>query len=99
MSKLSTVDKSREKIKGSGRVAGTPNKTTKSTKEALQEAFERLGGVDSLVIWGKDNQTEFYKLWSKIIPLDVNANVSGGITVNITRFTDDDSNTPEQLET
>lgn len=99
MTESSTVDKNRGKIKGSGRVAGTPNKATRNTKEALQEAFEKLGGVNSLVSWGKDNQTEFYKLWSKIIPLDVNANVSGGITVNITRFTDDDSNTSKQLET
>lgn len=79
---------------GAGRPKGSLNKLTRTTKDALVDAFERLGGVDSLVAWGKDNQTEFYKLWSKIIPLDVNANVSGGITVNITRFTNDDSNTP-----
>lgn len=90
-----------ENIKGSagaGRPKGSLNKLTRTTKDALTEAFERLGGVDSLVIWGEENRTEFYKLWSKIIPLDVNANVSGGITVNVTRFTDDNSNATKQLE-
>lgn len=55
-----------------GRVAGSPNKFTKSVKEAFAEAFEKLGGAQALMAWGKDNPTEFYKLASKLIPAEVN---------------------------
>ena len=43
----------------------------RSAKAQLEMAFHKLGGVDGLVKWGKDNRTDFYKLWSKIIPLSV----------------------------
>lgn len=55
-----------------GRKKGTPNKTTAEVKKALCEAFEKLGGVPALVEWGKENQTEFYKLWVKLIPVQQN---------------------------
>jgi len=54
-----------------GRPKGIPNKNTREIKAALQEAFEKLGGVESLVAWGMENQTAFYQLWSKMAPLKV----------------------------
>ena len=61
--------------RGKGRVKGVPNKSTKAVKEALQEAFEGIGGVDALVEWAKTEQTEFYKLWAKLLPTEVKAQV------------------------
>jgi hypothetical protein len=61
---------------GIGRKKGVPNKATKAVKEALQEAFEGLGGVPSLIAWAKEEPTEFYKLWSKIMPTEVKAEVT-----------------------
>lgn len=58
-----------------GRPKGTPNKLTVDTKAALQKAFEDLGGVESLVEWGRENQGAFYNLWSKLIPVE--AKVAG----------------------
>ena len=58
-----------------GRTKGTPNKVTASMREAWREAFDRLGGVDSLVAWGQTEPTEFYRLVTKLIPQDV---TSGG---------------------
>ena len=58
-----------------GRTKGTPNKVTASMREAWREAFDRLGGVDSLVAWGQAEPTEFYRLVTKLIPQDV---TSGG---------------------
>lgn len=55
-----------------GRTLGTQNKLTQSVKEAFGEAFEKLGGADALVKWAKINQTDFYKLASKLIPADIN---------------------------
>ena len=59
-----------------GRQKGTPNKVTANAKQAFQMAFDELGGVSSLVTWAQQNETDFYKLFSKLIPQDVNANIS-----------------------
>jgi len=64
--------------KTGGRQKGTPNKNTREIKAALQEAFEQLGGVESLVTWGMENQTAFYQLWSKMAPLKVEASAPDG---------------------
>lgn len=62
--------------KTGGRQKGSVNKTTAAVKEALERAFEGLGGVQSLIEWGKANRTEFYKLWTKLLPQEVNAKLS-----------------------
>ncbi len=59
-----------------GRQKGSLNKTTLSVKNALIEAFDRLGGVDSLVEWGRNEPAEFYKLWVKILPVEKDANTA-----------------------
>ncbi|MEA5114982.1 MAG: hypothetical protein VB050_13240 [Geobacteraceae bacterium] len=65
------MEKTKQKRKKSGgRQAGTPNKTTANIKAVLEEAFERLGGVDFLHTWASENPGEFLKIWSKLIPRD-----------------------------
>jgi hypothetical protein len=59
-------------MKTGGRTKGTPNKVTRSVKEALELAFEQAGGVDGLVDWARSNPTEFYKIWAKLLPRDLN---------------------------
>lgn len=54
--------------KSGGRKKGSANIATKEVKDALLEAFDRLGGISGLVEWGEDNKTEFYKLWTKLLP-------------------------------
>lgn len=65
--------------KTGGRQKGTPNKTTMAVKEALSLAFEGLGGAEALTTWARTNETEFYKLWVKMLPQDVTANVQATI--------------------
>jgi hypothetical protein len=48
--------------------ADAPDKTTAAIKAALIAAFEKLGGADALAAWGEGHQTEFYKLWSRLLP-------------------------------
>jgi hypothetical protein len=60
---------------GPGRPKGSLNKSTKAVKEALEEAFDELGGVDSLVQWARRDPGEFYKCWVKMLPK--NMEVSG----------------------
>ena len=59
-----------------GRVKGTPNKTTATVKRVFEETFEKMGGVDRLVIWAQSEPGEFYKLYSKLLPLEVKADVN-----------------------
>lgn len=59
-------------IKTGGRQKGSLNKNTSAAKDCLVDAFHAIGGVDKLVEWGKENLAEFYKLWGRIIPLDLN---------------------------
>jgi hypothetical protein len=61
---------------GPGRPKGIPNKATVAAKQAFQMAFDGIGGVDALIGWAQENQTDFFKLFSKLIPQDVNASVT-----------------------
>lgn len=59
-----------------GRVKGTPNKLSMNIKEAFDYAFESIGGSQRLAEWAKDNTTDFYKIFSKMLPTNSTANVS-----------------------
>jgi hypothetical protein len=63
--------------KTGGRQKGTPNKATVAVKEAFRAAFDDLGGTAALVTWAKENPTQFYQLFSKLIPTEVDATISG----------------------
>ena len=79
---------------GHGRPVGAKNLLSRSAKATLEEAFERLGGVDGLVAWGLTNKDDFYKLWSRLIPKDVQHHASEGLEELLGRLansTDDDS--------
>jgi hypothetical protein len=56
---------------GKGRKRGNPNKTTVAVKRAFELAFEGVGGVAGLTAWAKKNQTEFFKLYAKLLPANV----------------------------
>lgn len=63
--------KGKPRPKKAGRKKGTPNKLTKSVKEAIAIAFTELGDVTALVAWARDNETEFYKIWAKLLPQEL----------------------------
>lgn len=52
-----------------GRRKGSLNKFTNDAKEAFQLVFDGIGGIDKFAEWAKRHQTEFYKLYAKLIPL------------------------------
>lgn len=67
-----------------GRKPGTMNKTTIEAKAAIEAAFQRIGDVDALAQWAKDNQSEFYKhIWVKILPLSIAATVEHRYTMRL----------------
>jgi hypothetical protein len=65
--------------KTGGRQKGSLNKTTGKVKEALHLAFDGIGGVEQLKKWAKENPTEFYKIWSKMIPQEVTGEDGGPV--------------------
>lgn len=68
---------------GPGRPPGSLNKTTQSVKAALEQAFDELGGVQSLVGWARENETEFFKLYAKLLPVQVSADLNHKGSISI----------------
>lgn len=74
--------------KTGGRAKGTPNKLTVTVKQAFEQAFKDLQADPKqpyhLLNWAKENQTDFYKLASKLIPEEISGNVA--LTINVTKY-------------
>lgn len=73
---------------GPGRPKGAENKTTKTAKEAIALAAERLGGVDRLVDWCKEDPSNEKAFWSsvypKLLPLQVSGDSENPIQTKVT---------------
>ena len=61
---------------------GDTHKTTRAAKEAFAMAFEGIGGVAALTQWAKANMDEFYKLYARLIPVELSGEVKARITVS-----------------
>ena len=73
---------------GPGRPRGIPNKVTQSVKEAIERAFEKLGGQEYLVHVGRTDPRTFCALLSKLLPTKL-ANADGSpILSALTALTD-----------
>jgi hypothetical protein len=72
--------------KTGGRTRGTPNKVTKQLKDLILGALDDVGGQEYLATQAKANPTAFLSLIGKVLPMQVNANMEGGLTVVIKRF-------------
>lgn len=66
-----------------GRPRGAKNKTTLAFKEAVMRAFSGIGGDKAFQTWAKANQTEFYKIASKLIPTEVVGDPDAPIGVRV----------------
>ena len=70
---------------GPGRPKGVPNKVSRIAKEAIADVFEELGGVPAMVIWASENQTAFYNMYSKLLPVQLSGEGGGpiGLVINV----------------
>jgi hypothetical protein len=57
------------------RIRGTPNKQGATARENIVAVFVRLGGTAAMADWARDNRTEFYKLYAKLVPTQLEATV------------------------
>jgi hypothetical protein len=61
---------------GAGRPKGVPNKITASIKQAIEEAFNGVGGAAYLMQQAQENPQAFLTLLGKIIPAQVQADLT-----------------------
>ena len=76
---MSKVEENRRPKTG-GRRKGTPNKMTAALKDMILKALDEAGGVDYLVQQSEETPTAFLALVGKVLPLQVNADVSATIS-------------------
>jgi len=66
------------KREGAGRKEGSVSKLTRSFKELVQQTYEQLElSGRGMKVWAQENETDFYKIASKLIPTEM------GITAKI----------------
>lgn len=66
--------------KHGGRKAGTPNKLSATVKDNVIAVFDAIGGTKNMTTWAKTNETEFYRLYSKLMPLQLTGDPESPIT-------------------
>jgi hypothetical protein len=70
-----------------GKPKGAIHKTTRLAKEAIALAAEGLGGTERLIDWAKEdplNERAFWtSIYTKLLPLQVNAEINGKIVHGI----------------
>ena len=69
--------------KWGGRQKGSLNKQTAEVKDMILGALNAAGGMEYLHKQAIDNPGPFMALVGKILPRDVNANVSGGVVIQV----------------
>lgn len=68
---------------GKGRPKGSKNRFGQEAKEAFALAFEGIGGVPELTKWARSNKETFYKLYSKLIPVELHGTGKGMVHITI----------------
>jgi hypothetical protein len=68
---------------GRGRPKGSQNKTTKIAKEMIAEAAEKLGGLERMVNWAKEDPLNERAFWSSIYPKLLPLQVDGALDHNV----------------
>ncbi len=63
---------------GMGRPKGTQNLITKTLKEALEESFTRLGGVEWLMALAAADPSTYARLLIKLLPTKIDAEINYG---------------------
>ena len=67
------------RAKTGGRTKGVPNKISAAVKDNVLAVFNRLDGTSGMAEWAKENKTEFYKIYARLLPTDVDVEHSGSV--------------------
>jgi hypothetical protein len=69
-------------VKTGGRKKGSPNVMTKNLRTMIMNALSKAGGEDYLVKQSVENPTAFMQLVGKVVPAELKADISGGLTIS-----------------
>lgn len=58
---------------------GSPNKLGGLAKDNIAAVFTRLGGTAEMAKWAKENQTDFYKLYARLVPVQLTGEGGGPV--------------------
>jgi len=75
-----------------GRPKGAKDKIARSVKQDIEEAIEKLGGVDGVVEWAKksnNNREKLYQWYFSMLPKSLDADVGGDIILKFERIITD----------
>ena len=75
------------KPKTGGRQPGSPNKFTGTFRDAVQAVYRGLGGHSAFLAWARGNRSEFYRIASRLIPVEREDDTEKTVTLIIQRFT------------
>ena len=78
-------EKGHEKV--GGRTKGTKNKIGQDVKNSLLFVYETIGGDKTFSDWAKEEKTEFYKMYSKLLPTEMEH--TGDIQIIVNKGCDD----------
>lgn len=73
------LGESRRGNAGKGRRKGSTNKLTRTIKEAIEVAFEEVGGAKYLAKMANEKPAAFMTLLGKILPTQVDATLTGNL--------------------
>lgn len=45
--------------------------------------FNRLGGTAGMADWAREHPTDFYKIYGRLVPQEVEASVEGSLSVQV----------------
>lgn len=77
MEKETPINTSRFGKGNPGKPKGAVNKTTLAVKDAIAMAADKLGGVDRLVEWAKEDPQNEKAFWSSIYPKLIPVTIGG----------------------
>jgi hypothetical protein len=83
-----TMPQNRFTEAGPGRPKGLPNRQTVAIKEAIENAFTKLGGMDYLVHVGQTDPRTFCALLSKLLPTKLSNADGSPLLAALTELTD-----------
>ena len=57
-----------------------------SAKENLENTFELIGGVPAFALWADNNRSEFYRLYNKVLPLQLEGQDGRPLALALTSY-------------
>lgn len=70
---MSQLQPENKRPKTGGRQKGTPNRITRTIREAIEQAFHEVGGPRFLTKLAQDDPRAFSSLLARLIPMQVQA--------------------------